>query len=52
MRFDGFPIKNREMATNIEVIIGTYEQFLLGYKVEQVNCVNAFLRNSIESKID
>lgn len=25
------------MATNIEVIVGTYEQFLLGYKVEQVS---------------
>lgn len=24
------------MATNLEVIVGTYEQFLLGYKVEQV----------------
>lgn len=24
------------MASNLEVIIGTYEQFLLGYKVEQV----------------
>lgn len=25
------------MASNIEIIIGTYEQFLLGYKVEQVS---------------
>lgn len=25
------------MATNIEVIVGTYEHFLLGYKVEQVS---------------
>lgn len=24
------------MATNLEIIVGTYEQFLLGYKVEQV----------------
>lgn len=25
-----------DMASNIEIIVGTYEQFLLGYKVEQV----------------
>lgn len=25
------------MASNIEVIVGTYEEFLLGYKVEQVS---------------
>lgn len=27
------------MVTNLEVIVGTYEQFLLGYKVEQVRSV-------------
>lgn len=29
-------LNNNGMATNLEVIVGTYEQFLLGYKVEQV----------------
>lgn len=28
---------NETMATNIEIIVGTYEQFLLGYKVEKVS---------------
>lgn len=52
MRFDGFPVENMEMATNIEVIIGTYEQFLLGYKVEQVNFVNLFSQSSKKTKIN
>lgn len=33
------------MATNLEIIVGTYEQFLLGYKVEQVNNLAAFNRS-------
>lgn len=28
---------NNGMANNLEIIVGTYEQFLLGYKVEQVS---------------
>lgn len=32
-----------KMATNLEVIVGTYEQFLLGYKVEQVNQQTNFI---------
>lgn len=32
------------MSDNIEVIVGTYEQFLLGYKVEQVKLPIHFMK--------
>lgn len=28
------------MTTNFEIIVGTYEQFLVGYKVEKVDKVS------------
>lgn len=37
------------MATNIEVIIGTYEEFLLGYKVEESSKVPISLKTIIKN---
>lgn len=37
------------MATNIEVIIGTYEEFLLGYKVEESSKVPISLKIIIKN---